>query len=122
MQTDVLHAGINAYEQMAEIAAGSESQNTVDSEGPGAISGPSSLKVTEPEGRALEDQMESDPSDVTDSQENDEELSGPGSMKTEDPENDIDLPEINFKALQEVNPDVIAWIYSPDTTINYLNP
>lgn len=44
---------------------------------------------------------------------------GSGSMKTKDPENDIDLPEINFKALQQVNPDVIGWIYSPETTINY---
>lgn len=111
--------GINAYEQLAEIAAGPESQNTVDSEGPGTIPAPSSLKVTGPEEHALEDQTESDSSDVTDLQEKDEGLSGSGSRKSKDPENDIDLPEINFKALQEVNPDVIGWIYSPDTTINY---
>ena len=37
-------------------------------------------------------------------------------MDLSKPEN---LPEINFRALQEVNPDVIGWIYRPDTTINY---
>ena len=111
--------GINAYEQMAEIATGSKSRDTDESEGPGAIPAPSSLKVTGPEEHALEDQEDSDSADVTDLQEKDEELSGSGSMKTKDPENDIDLPEINFKVLQQVNPDVIGWIYSPETTINY---
>lgn len=110
-------ACINAYERMAEIAAGLESRDNVDSEGQGAILGPSSLKVTGLEEQAPEDQADS--SDVTDLQEKDEELPESGSRKPKDPENAIDLPEINFKALQEVNPDVIAWIYSPDTTINY---
>ena len=111
--------GINAYEQMAEIAAGSENRDTVDSEGPGAILAPSSLKVTRPEEQASEDQEDSDPVDVTDLQEKDEKLSGSRSRKPKDLENAINLPEINFKVLQEVNPDVISWIYSPDTTINY---
>ena len=111
--------GINAYEQMAEIAAGAESRDAVDSEGAGAIPAPSSLKSTGPEEHALEDQEDSDPADVTDLLEKDEALSGSGSRKPKDSENAINLPEINFKALQEVNPDVIGWIYSPDTTINY---
>ena len=72
--------GINAYEQMAEIATGSKSRDTDESEGPGAIPAPSSLKVTGPEEHALEDQEDSDSADVTDLQEKDEELSGSGSM------------------------------------------
>ena len=111
--------GINAYEQMAEIAAGSEDLKTDSSEGSGAIPAPSSLTVTGPEGHALEEQKDSNPADVTDLQENEMETSASGSLKTTDPENNTDLPEINFKALQAVNPDVIGWIYSPDTTINY---
>lgn len=30
-----------------------------------------------------------------------------------------DLQTVNFKALQEVNPDVKAWLHSEDTVINY---
>ena len=52
-------ACINAYERMAEIAAGLESRDNVDSEGPGAILGPSSLKVTGLEEQAPEDQADS---------------------------------------------------------------
>ena len=92
---------------------------TDSSEGPGAIPAPSSLKVTGSEEHTLEDQEDSDPSDVTDLQEKETETSASGNLKTTDPENNTDLPEINFKALQAVNPDVIGWIYSPDTTINY---
>ena len=91
--------GISTYEQMAEIAAGSDSRDTVDSEGSGAIPAPSFLKVTGPEEYAPEDQADSDPADVTDLPEKDEDLSSTGSRKTKDPKNDIDLPEINFKTL-----------------------
>lgn len=51
--------------------------------------------------------------------ENPEDWSGADDQRSVDLSKPEDLPEINFKALQEVNPDVIGWIYSPDTTINY---
>ncbi|MCD8363893.1 MAG: class B sortase [Lachnospiraceae bacterium] len=28
-------------------------------------------------------------------------------------------PEVNFTALQEINPEIVAWLYCPDTVINY---
>ena len=51
--------------------------------------------------------------------ENPEDWSGSDNQRSEDLSKPSDLPEINFKALQAVNPDVIGWIYSPNTTINY---
>ena len=51
--------------------------------------------------------------------ENPEDWSGTDDQRSEDLSKPADLPEINFKALREVNPDVIGWIYSPNTTINY---
>lgn len=36
------------------------------------------------------------------------------------PQNDDDeYPDIDFAALREINPDVIAWIYIPETKVNY---
>ena len=51
--------------------------------------------------------------------ENPEDWSESDDQRSKDLSKPADLPEINFKALRDVNPDVIGWIYSPDTTINY---
>ena len=31
----------------------------------------------------------------------------------------VDLPQVNFDMLEEMNRDVVAWLYCPDTAINY---
>ena len=113
--------GINAYEQLAEIAAepeGCESENEKGGE-PGTDPAPATLKVVEAKGSAGADPENPDSADVTEFPEKDAETQGSEGLKSKDAEKDIHLPEINFKALQAVNPDVIAWIYCPDTAINY---
>lgn len=34
-------------------------------------------------------------------------------------EEELPLPEVNFEALSQVNPDIVCWLYCPDTVINY---
>ncbi|MCD8363576.1 MAG: class B sortase [Lachnospiraceae bacterium] len=29
------------------------------------------------------------------------------------------IPHVNFRALQKINPQIVAWLYCPDTVINY---
>jgi len=35
------------------------------------------------------------------------------------PEQGTAIPEVDFYSLQEINPDIMAWIYSPGTPVNY---
>ena len=113
--------GINAYEQLAEIAAGSEGWKTENEggEGPGSDPTPSALAIIGPDEQSEEIPSDADNSDVTEFPEKDAETQGSEGLKSKDAEKDTVLPGINFKALQAVNPDVIAWIYCPDTAINY---
>ena len=43
----------------------------------------------------------------------------PGEIEPESEPGEMAPIEVDFDALQEVNPDVSAWIYCPDTVINY---
>ena len=113
--------GINAYEQLAEIAVGPESRKTENEKGgePGTDPVPATLTIIGSDEQSEVIPSDIDNSDVTEFPEKDAETQGSGSLKSKDTVKDTDLPEINFKALQTVNPDVIAWIYCPDTAINY---
>lgn len=43
----------------------------------------------------------------------------PATAETVETAPDVLLPVVNFGALRETNPDIVAWIYSPGTAINY---
>ena len=117
-------AGISAYNRIAEIAGGIDDTDNESHEGPGGI--PASVgsgKADQEEGSQTNDhtKLSGDDADVSEhgAHENTDDRSGSDDQGLADLSKPADLPEINFKALQEVNPDVIGWIYSPDTTINY---
>ena len=117
-------AGISAYDRIAEIAGGTDGTGHESREGPGEIpasagSGEAASskgsQTNEPDEVSKEDADESE----SGFQEASDDRSGSGNQRSVDLSKPANLPEINFRALQEVNPDVIGWIYSPDTTINY---
>ena len=117
-------AGISAYDRIAEIAGGADGTGNESHEGPGGIpASAGSREVDQDEGRqtnVLEEDSEEDPDGSEGGfHENPEDWSGSDDQRSEDLSKPADLPVINFKALQAVNPDVIGWIYSPNTTINY---
>lgn len=117
-------AGISAYDRIAEIAGGTDGTGHKSCEWPGGI--PASAGSVETDGD--KDSQTNDPEEDSEEDrngsesgydENPEDWSGSDNQRSEDLSKPSDLPEINFKALQAVNPDVIGWIYSPNTTINY---
>ena len=117
-------AGISAYDRIAEIAGETDGTGNESHEGPGGI--PASVgsgEADRDESRQTNDPDEDSEEDPDGSEsvfhENPEDWSGTDDQRSEDLSKPSDLPEINFKALQAVNPDVIGWIYSPNTTINY---
>ena len=117
-------AGISAYDRIAEIAGETDGTGNESHEGPGGI--PASVgsgEADQEEGSQTNDhtKLSGDDADVSEhgAHENTDDRSGSDEQGLADLSKPADLPEINFKALQEVNPDVIGWIYSPDTTINY---
>lgn len=117
-------AGISAYDRIAEIAGETDGTGNESHEGPGRI--PASVgsgEADQEEGSQTNDhtKLSGDDADVSEhgAHENTDDRSGSDDQGLADLSKPADLPEINFKALQEVNPDVIGWIYSPDTTINY---
>ncbi len=117
-------AGINAYDRIAEIAGGADGTNNESSEGPGGIpASAGSGEADQDKGSQAndsEEDFEEDPDGSgSGSHENTAYRSGSDNLNLADLSKPADLPEINFKALQAVNPDVIGWIYSPNTTINY---
>lgn len=117
-------AGISAYDRIAEIAGGSDGTEDEGHKGPGGIpASAGSGEADRDKGSQTNDPEEDSEEDPDGSEsvfhENPEDWSGADDQRSVDLSKPEDLPEINFKALQEVNPDVIGWIYSPDTTINY---
>jgi len=117
-------AGISAYDRIAEIAGGTGGTGHESHEGPGEIpASAGSEKVTSNEGSQTNEPDEGSQENADESEsgfhENADEQYGSGDQSSADLSKPVDLPDINFRALQEVNPDVIGWIYSPDTTINY---
>ncbi len=117
-------AGISAYDRIAEIAGGTDGTGHESREGPGGIPASSgSGEADQAEGGQTNNRTErsGDDEDVSEQafHENTDDRTGSDDQRSEDLSKPVDLPEINFKALKEVNPDVTGWIYSPDTTINY---
>ena len=117
-------AGISAYDRIAEIAGGTDGTEAVGNKGPGGIpASAGSGEADRDKGSQTNDPEEDSEEDTDESgsgfHENPEDWSGTDDQRSEDLSKPADLPEINFKALREVNPDVIGWIYSPNTTINY---
>ena len=117
-------AGISAYDRIAEIAVGADGTEDEGHKGPGGIPASAGTReVDRDEGRQTNVPDEDPEEDLIGSEggshENPEDWSGTDGQRSEDLSKPADLPEINFKALQAVNPDVIGWIYSPNTTINY---
>ena len=117
-------AGISAYDRIAEIAGGSDGTEDEGHKGPGGIpASAGSGEADRDKGSQTNDPEEDSEEDTDESgsgfHENPEDWSGTDDQRSEDLSKPADLPEINFKALREVNPDVIGWIYSPNTTINY---
>ncbi len=117
-------AGISAYDRIAEIAGGADGAEDEDHKGSGGI--PASVgsgEADKDECSRTNDPDEDSEEDPDGSEsafhENQEDWSGSDDQRSEDLSKPADLPEINFKALQAVNSDVIGWIYSPDTAINY---
>ena len=117
-------AGISAYDRIVEIAGGADGAEDEDHKGSGGI--PASVgsgEADKDECSRTNDPDEDSEEDPDGSEsafhENQEDWSGSDDQRSEDLSKPADLPEINFKALQAVNSDVIGWIYSPDTKINY---
>ena len=117
-------AGISAYDRLAEIAGGADGTVHESREGPGGIpasagSGEAASSDSSQTNEPDEDFEEDSNGSGSGFHENPEDWSRSGNQRSGDLSKPADLPEINFKSLQEVNSDVIGWIYSPDTTINY---
>ena len=125
LQTEHEHqAGINAYDRIAEIAGGADGTEDEGHKGPGGIPvSAGSGEAASSDGCLTDESDEVSQEDADESgsgfHENVDEQYGSGDQSSADLSKPADLPQINFRALQEVNPDVIGWIYSPDTTINY---
>ena len=100
--------GVEAYDLIAEIAMG-------NTEGPGEIPASSVSGANE----ETENAEQEDTRNVTDSPDESTENQAISEAKSDGLIERPDLPEIDFQALQDVNPDIIGWIYSPDTVINY---
>ncbi|MBP3204925.1 MAG: class B sortase [Lachnospiraceae bacterium] len=117
-------AGISAYDRLAEIAGGTDGTGRESREGPGEIpasvgSGEAASSDGSQTNEPDEDFEEDSNGSGSGFHGNPEVWSGSEDQSLADLSKPADLPDINFKALQEMNPDVIGWIYSPDTTINY---
>lgn len=117
-------AGISAYDRIAEIAGETSGIGHESHEGPGEIpasadSGEAASSDGSQTNEPDEDFEEDSNGSGSGFHENPEDWSRSGDQHSVDLSKSANLPEINFRALQEVNPDVIGWICSPDTTINY---
>ena len=109
--------GVEAYNLIAEIAQGTTQEE------PGEIPASS---VPEDNKQDVQDTMEdketagsTEAEDVTVISEESADIQASENEKPKTPEGSPDLPEIDFTALQKVNPQIIGWICSPDTVINY---
>lgn len=104
--------GVEAYDLIAEIAVGASKEE------PGEI--PASFI---PETNEEQTGVGTGQSDVSEDkmQNSAEEPDDPDEDAAEETQEveDADLPQIDFAALHEVNPQIIGWIYSQDTVINY---
>lgn len=104
--------GVDAYDLIAEIAIGTSKEEPGEipaSSVPGTSNDQTGNSTGQSEMPEDEMQVSAEESDGPD------EKAAKESREEEDP----DLPQIDFAALHEVNPQILGWIYSPDTAINY---
>lgn len=104
--------GVDAYDLIAEIAVGTAKEEPGEipaSSVPEAGEDQTGNSTGQSELTEDEKQLSVEETDSLD------EESAQGSQVEEAP----DLPQIDFAALQEVNPQILGWIYSRDTVINY---
>lgn len=95
--------GIRLYGQLREYQQGEKVYQSLEQ----YVSQP--RQDTTQEQKLTRDVREADPTD--------------GALPDNEPEetetDTIDWPEVDFQALREINPDIVAWICIPDTKVNY---
>ena len=104
--------GADAYDLIAEIAAGESVTE------PGEIPAPSMSGTNDETNRESGESRTDQRSEEAQPSESTEEGSDIKESEIETV-SVPDIPEIDFSALKEVNDQIIGWIYSPDTVINY---
>ncbi len=108
--------GVEAYDLIAEIATGTKKPGEIPAS---PVPEHSTVQNADEGNPDVESALKDQGENVTDIWPESTENQASEEEKPEEWENTPELPEIDFRALQAVNPQIVGWIYSPDTVINY---